>query len=54
MERGFEVLAHGKRGGKSQHALSDKIKEKVRELLHTKYFKANDVHVANCWPSTEQ
>lgn len=54
MERGFEVLAHGKRGRKSQHALSDEIKEKVRELLHTKYSKSNDVHVAELWPSTEQ
>lgn len=46
LEKGLEALAHGNRGRKPQHALSDETKEKVRELLQTKYSKANDVHVA--------
>lgn len=43
-QHGAEVLAHGNRGRKPQHALDDNVRQRVLALAQTKYERCNTQH----------
>lgn len=47
IKKGFGFLAHGNRGRKPLHAISDELKEKVLKLIQQEpYSKANNTHLS--------